>query len=508
MTPPVQRVKAEQAGASSNPASILLEAVGVSKAYGRVTVLDDVSVGFRSGEIHALLGENGAGKSTLVKILAGVTAPTEGEVRGPAHASGDVAMVFQELSVIPQLSVLDNLVLADRSRGVFVPYRRLQRQARTVLALTGLQAISLDRPVETLSLAEQQLLEIARGLMRDAKVLVLDEPTATLSDVEIRRVHEAARRLAEAGHAVLYITHRLAEVFQLAQRVTIMRSGRIVASDRTSAFEMHDIISHMLGRAHEAPAGASEAEEAGAAEPTLEVSGLTLSNRYKDVSFVGRRGRILALFGQVGSGADDVVRSLAGFSPPAIGSAVLQGFPLPLRSLTGTKRRGVTYVPADRATEGVFLNATVTDNVSSSALHRVSDFGILRKAKEKALAKSEAAKVRFSQARLDENVQAFSGGNQQKVAIARALACVPKLLLLSEPTRGVDIGARPDIYQSLRQIARQGVPVLVSTSDLVEIRELADEVITMYRGQVVGMHAVRMTDDAALLQNILQGAPA
>ena len=276
---------------SSGGTPVLLEAKGLSKAYGRVTVLDDVDVAFRGGEIHALLGENGAGKSTLVKILAGVTAPTKGEVLGPAHASHDVAMVFQELSVIPQLSVLDNLVLADRSKGVFVPYRRLSRRAREVLTLAGLQSVSLDRPVETLSLAEQQLLEIARGLMRDAKVLILDEPTATLSDVEIQRVHAAARRLAETGHAVLYITHRLGEVFQLADHVTIMRSGKIVASGSTRMFEMHDIISHMLGHAAHGPVDVSDNDDSLLESPTLEVSGLSLAAKFDDVSFLGRSGR-------------------------------------------------------------------------------------------------------------------------------------------------------------------------------------------------------------------------
>ena len=366
-----------------------------------------MSVQFRSGEIHALLGENGAGKSTLVKILAGVTAPTTGEVRGPAHLSGDVGIVFHELSVIPQLSVLDNLVLADRSNGMLVPYRRLRRQARNVLALAGLETVPLDRPVETLSLAEQQLLEIARGLMRDAKVLILDEPTATLSDVEIEPVHRAARRLAEAGHAVLYITHRLGEVFQLAHHVTIMRSGTLVASGPTRMFEMHDIISHMLGPGHIAPVNVVDSENSGCHSPTLVVSGLSLSARFNDVSFVGNRGRILALFGQVGSGADDVVRALAGLSPPMRGSAALQGFQLPLRSHLGTKRCGVAYVPADRATEGVFLNASVTDTITSSALKRVSKWWILQRKKEKALASSEAVKVHLAQSRLGEKVQTF-----------------------------------------------------------------------------------------------------
>lgn len=499
---------AKQSEPSLENDPILLEAAGITKIYGRVTVLDNVSVKFRSGEIHALLGENGAGKSTLVKILAGVIAPTSGEIRGPAHMNSDVAMVFQELSVIPQLSVLDNLVLADNSGGLFVPYRRMRRTARDVLAMVGLDDVSLSRPVETLSLAKQQLLEIARGLMRNAKVLVLDEPTATLSDVEIQLVYKVARRLAKAGHSVVYITHRLGEVFQLADRVSILRSGKVVASGPTENFEMHDVITHMLGHTQTPSLSIVEREDRDLGAPTLDVSGLSFGSRFNDISFVGNPGRILAIFGQVGSGADEVARTLAGLAPPSSGSVSLYGSDLPLQSYRQTKRHGVIYVPADRATEGVFLNASVTDNISSSALGRVSKWRILRRREEKKLAIGEAEKVHFTRTRLGENVQAFSGGNQQKVALARALACAPKLLLLCEPTRGVDVGARPDIYRSLRRLARQGVPIIVSTSDLLEIRELADDVITMYRGRIIGRHAVGRMDDTVLLSEILRGAAA
>lgn len=496
-------------GSSAERASAaLLHAAGLSKAYGGVTVLDCVDVEFRSGEIHALLGENGAGKSTLVKILAGVVTASGGEVRGPAHDAGDVAMVFQELSVVAQLSVLDNLALAARSGGLVVPYRKLRVRAREVLDTSGLVGVAFDRPVETLSLAQQQLLEIARGLIRDAKVLILDEPTATLSDVEIRRVHEVVRRMAEEGRSIVYITHRLGEVFQLADHVTIMRSGRVVAAGPTEAFQLSDVVSHMLGGNHIPQQKVSRARASTSGQAPIEVTGLSLRGRFDNVCFTGEHGRVLALFGQIGSGADDVVRALAGLCPPNAGQVNLHGSHLSLRSRAGTKRRGVAYVPADRATEGVFLNASVTTNITSSALKRVSDRSVLRRSKERAVAAEEAGKVRFDQKRLSEHTQAFSGGNQQKVAIARALAARPLLLLMSEPTRGVDIGARAEIYQSLRRMAEEGVLVVVYTSDIVEIRDLADDVMTLYRGRVVGNHVADGVSDAELITEILHGSAA
>ncbi|WP_193044312.1 sugar ABC transporter ATP-binding protein [Mycolicibacterium baixiangningiae] len=487
-------------------ASPLLAAESVSKKYGEVTVLQSVDVEFLAGEIHALLGENGAGKSTLVKILAGIIAPSGGRVVGPAY-DDDVAMVFQELSVVPQLSVLDNLALAGRANRWLVPYRRLRGRARQVLDAAGLTDVHLDRPVETLSLAQQQLLELARGLIRDAQVLILDEPTATLSDVEIRRVHTVTRNLAAAGHAVLYITHRLGEVMELADRVTILRSGRVAATGRRSEFTMPAIVEAMLGDAHTVVTKSVPNERDRDTSNMLELTGLTVEGRYEDVGFTARDGEIVALFGQVGSGADDVVRTLAGFLPPHRGSITLRGDALAVPSRVATKRRGIGYVPADRATEGLFLDTAVTFNMSSSALSRISGTQVLSRKRERELACEMADAVGFDRKRLDEDASAFSGGNQQKVAIARALAMQPQLLLMSEPTRGVDIGARAEIHQALRRLAAEHVLVVVYSTDIVEIRDLADRAVTMYRGRTVGSHWVDDTDETTLITEILHGEP-
>lgn len=480
----------------------------MSKSYGGVTVLDSVGIEISAGEVHALLGENGAGKSTLVKIIAGIIGADAGEVFGAAHDGGDVAMVFQELSVVPEMSVLDNLALAGRHRGIFVPYRRLKATAIQVLALAGLAGVDLDSPVATLSLAKRQLLEIARGLMVDAKVLILDEPTATLSDVEIERVHTVIKQLVARGHAIVYITHRLGEVFALADRITIMRAGKIVATGPTSRFRMPEVIGHMLGTDH-LPGEKAVAGRTGADGTTgLSVTGLSSLGHFADVTFDAPAGSVLSFFGQVGSGADELVKALVGLGELTAGTARFRGRPLGLRSRSQTQRDGIAYVSADRVTEGVFLDASVTTNISSGALSTVSDGPFLRGQKERALAGRMAAAVSLDRSRVRDRASAFSGGNQQKIAIARALATQPKVLVLNEPTRGVDIGARAEIYRSIRAMLRHDVIIVAYSSDIVEIRELADRVITMYRGRVVGEHWVEDIDDSALITEILNGSPS
>jgi ribose transport system ATP-binding protein len=487
---------------------VLLGAQALSKSYGGVTVLDDVTVSFRAGEVHALLGENGAGKSTLVKIIAGVIDADSGDIVGSAHEDDDIAMVFQELSVVPEMSVLDNLALAARSGRAFVPYKKIRAAASTALASAGLGDVDLSSPVATLSLARRQLLEIARGLIVDAKVLILDEPTATLSDVEIERVHTVIRQLVDRGHAIVYITHRLAEVFSLSDRITIMRSGRIAASGSTSEFQMKDVVSHMLGSDHVPGDKRSGARESADGLKVLRATGLGSLGLFRDISFEATSGSILALFGQVGSGADDVVKSLVGVCEVSEGSVSLGDAELALRSRSSTQRDGIAYVSADRVTEGVFLDASVATNVSSGALPRVSVRSVIRRGKELQLARDQAAMVSLDPGRIKEPAYAFSGGNQQKIAVARALATQPKVLVLNEPTRGVDIGARSEIYRSVRRLLEDDVIVIVYSSDIVEIRELADRVITMYRGDLVGEHWVDEIQDSALITEILNGGAA
>lgn len=497
-------VSKEHSSAAADP--VALGVRDLSKSFGGVAVLKTVSLELRSGEVHALLGENGAGKSTLVKVMAGVVPADSGEVYGTAHADGDVFMVFQELSVVPQMSVLDNLVLASRGRrGPFVPFRRLRRRAQECLARAGLGDVVLSRPVESLALAQRQLLEIARGLIADARVLILDEPTATLSDVEIAKVHHVARSLCAAGTSVVYITHRLGEVFEVADRVTVMRGGRVVAGGEVGAFDMPTLITEMLGAEHEQVHRPRTGTAAVTDGRLLQVRELSMAGRFGAFSAGFTAGEITAVFGQIGSGADDVARVLAGMNRRTDGAIELDGEPLRLGNRTVAQREGVSYISPDRVNEGVFLDATVAVNVSSGALQHVTKHRMISRAREREFARTMATRVALDPARVGEPVHAFSGGNQQKVAIARALAADPTVLILDEPTRGVDIGARSEIYRRIRALAEQGVIVVAYSSDIVEIRELADRVITMYRGAQVSSHLVSEVDDAQLMAEILHG---
>jgi ribose transport system ATP-binding protein len=508
--PPPRSHELSREGVSAVQAhDVRLRVRNITKSFGGVKALDDVSVSFHAGEVHALLGENGAGKSTLVKIIAGVLAADSGSVTTPSGSGADdVAMVFQELSVIPTLSVRDNLIMSlQRSRGFRVSRRRMEAQVRAALAEAGLQGLNPDLPVEVLPLAQRQLLEIARGLAADARTLILDEPTATLSDVEIERVHAVVRSLVAQGRSIVYITHRLGEVFTLADRITVMRSGQVVATGTTDEFDMNSVVTHMLGEEHTVAHSRYTKDLALSPQPrTLTAHGLTSAKRFVDVDLEARAGEVTALFGQIGSGADELVRALAGLAPTDSGEVLSDGVPVAHDSRARSQRHGVSYVSADRVLEGVFLSATVVQNVSSGALKSVSRGSVIRAGAEERLAREIAGQVAFDSSRVRMPVGALSGGNQQKIAIARALATKPRVLLLNEPTRGVDIGARAEIYRAIRALAASNVVVIVYSSDIVEVRELADTVITMFRGRRVAQHRVDDVTDSRILTDILHGA--
>lgn len=490
-------------------APVLLGARSLTKTFGGAYALRDVDIAFRAGEVHALLGENGAGKSTLVKSISGVIPPDSGEIYGDAYDRGDIAMVFQELSVVPTMSILDNLALAVReSTGALVSYRSIRARAVKCLRLAGLGDINLSLPAGVLSLAQRQLLEIARGLIANARVLILDEPTATLSDVEIRRVHQVIRELTHSGTAVVYITHRLGEVFDLSDRLTVMRAGAVVTSGETRNYTMDAVIAHMLGAAH-VPVEKKMINKAPRSDmASLAIDNATVLGSFSEVSLNVRAGEVTALFGQIGSGADTIARAVAGLVKMDRGAVTLDGRKLNLHSRVTSQREGIAYISPDRVHEGVFLDATVITNVTAGALSEVSLAGVLQRSREVALTRALAEQVAFDQHRIGEKVSAFSGGNQQKVAVARALATEPRVLVLNEPTRGVDVGARSEIYRRIRGLAEDGAIILVYSSDVLEIRELADVVVTLYRGGVIARHNVVDVDDARLVAEILRGEVA
>ncbi len=488
---------------------------GLSKRYGSVQALDRVDFELRAGEVMALLGENGAGKSTLVKVLAGLVEPDEGEIAvdgrpvtlypsSRSQASG-VAVVHQEYSSVPTMTVAENLVLGQSGVSRLWLPTTLNRRARGLLAQVGLEDLHPRTPVEQLTVAEMQLLEIARLLARDARILIFDEPTAALTDREIARVLDVIRRLAGEGRSIVYVTHRLAEVFRITDRVTVFRNGRSLAPRATSELDVDAVIGLMLGRELQTmfpPRGTV------AGEPLLEVEGLLAPGLAAPVSFTVRRGEIVGLTGQLGSGANAAVQAIAGRLPRAAGRVVVAGEEIVGRSRAVALRHGVGYCSADRKRDGIFANRSIRENLSSPWLDRVAGpGGWVSRARERERAVEIAQRFAIDTRRLTSTVATLSGGNQQKVAVGKWLGSEPKVLLLEEPTRGVDVGARAEIYTSLRRLCDAGLAIVVVSSDTAEVLGLCDTIATFYRGRLTSIAPYGERTEEDLAREVMHTAP-
>jgi ABC-type sugar transport system ATPase subunit len=477
-----------------NGAELLLSVRHASKSYGAVRALDDASIDLTSGEILGLCGHNGAGKSTLVKILTGQVRPDSGEIvmrgeqlemRNPLQAqSHGIVIVDQELSLAPDLSVEENLFLGNIDLSRVRRPGAIRRRARDLLARIGLD-VDPRSPVAGLSIGERQLIEIARLVGRDARVLVLDEPTATLSEKEIERVFAVARELVREGRSAIFVSHRLDEVLDLCDRVTVLRDGRVV-STRSSADIGHrqELIKMMIGK--ELPPPQRSDAVAVAAGSGAEVENLSVPPAVASFSHQIRGGQITGITGQIGSGTSQVLRALAGLEPDARGSFSLDGRRVKLGSPAAALRAGVAFASNDRKAEGLFLEKTVEDNLVATRLPRLSRAGFIRRRELRETARKLIDFVKVDRSRIDDTVEHFSGGNQQKIFLGRCLDRPDvKLLLLDEPTRGVDVSGRAEIHQLIRQAALAGVAVLFASTELDEILDLSDHVVTMFGGRIV-----------------------
>lgn len=485
----------------------LLDMVGISKSYGSVRALDDVSFNLRSSEVMALLGENGAGKSTLVKLLSGLVAPDAGTItlRGEptsfsnpqeAQAAG-IAVVQQELSLVPNLTVAENLFIGALDVKGLWTGKRLSQLAMPLLEQVGLADLNPRRYVSSLSVGEMQLVEIARLLGRNAEIFILDEPTAALSDVEIQRVLQVVRNLAASGRTIIYVTHRLGEVFEIADRATIFRNGKSMEPVPVADLTIDTLIERMLGR-HLGEMYPPKAESFGAVR--LEISGLKTTGLVDAVNLTARQGEIVGLAGQLGSGAPAVLRSIVGISFTSSGTVKVDGEDLTRCSRQKAISSGVGYCSDDRKRDGIFALQAVVKNFSSAAIKAVSTAGWLSGRREKALGRRVSEQFAFDTGRLSSNAGNLSGGNQQKVAVGKWLAIEPRVLLVEEPTRGVDVGARAEIYRNLRTLAEGGMTIVFSSSDLAEVHGLADTIATFYRGRLVRLAAASdLTDQQMML---------
>lgn len=485
----------------------------LAKSFGRVQALKDVSLSLADGEIRAVCGENGAGKSTLMKLLMGILRPDSGSIEidgavvsidnpGIAQRLG-VALVAQELSLAPHLSVLDNIWLGNRAVPFFHRRARFRERAEAALRLLGVE-YDLDLPVARLTIGQRQIVEIARLLVREARFLILDEPTATLSDVEIEHMMSALRRLKAQGKSVLYVTHRLGEVFEICDSVTVLRNGVDVGAFAVSDIDRRGLVETMLGRSFREMYPERLAQDHGA--QGLEIRDLNIPGVVAGLSLSAPRGSITCIAGQVGAGASFVTRALAGLVPGATGSVLLDGAVLPLGGLGNRAERNITFVSEDRAGEGIFRR-DVLENLMATRLADHARYGVLSWPSLRRAAAGLCAEVTVDPKRLRTNAFDLSGGNQQKLLFARALGRKePGLILINEPTRGVDVGAKAEIYRLLREFCRLGYVLLMTSSDLEEVVGISDAVVTMYRGRVVSTYGRDRIDMSQLLADITHPA--
>lgn len=470
----------------------VLELTGISKRFGAVQALQDVDLQLFGGEVHALVGENGAGKSTLVKILAGIHQPDTGRLRldgqeltlpGPALARDlGIAVIHQQPNLFPDLDVAENVFVGrlprNRIRGV--DWRELHRRAEKLFASLGVkQGVSV--PVRGLSVADQQLVEIAKALSVDARVLVMDEPTASLSSREVERLFTIMRQLRDRGVAVLFVDHRMEEVFEIADRVSVLRDGRHVITAAASDLTPDDAIRHMVGRRLES---LFPKENASIGEVALEVRGLARKGVFTDVSFEVRRGEILGLAGLVGAGRTEIARVLFGIDRADAGEVLVLGNPVTIKSPADAMRLGIVYVPEDRHEHGLVLDFSIAANVSLPIVKKLSRFLVIDRDHEEKLAGDYAKQLQIRATSVEQSAAGLSGGNQQKVVIAKWLATEPTVLLLDEPTHGVDIGAKAEVHRIISQLAAQGMAIILISSELPELLGMADRVLVLHEGRI------------------------
>ncbi|MDR8412319.1 sugar ABC transporter ATP-binding protein [Nonomuraea sp. 3-1Str] len=469
-----------------------LALAGVSKSFGAVRALRDVSIELHAGEAHALAGENGAGKSTLVKTLAGVHRPDQGRIllngepvvfSGPAGAQqAGVAVIYQEPTLFPDLSVAENIFMGRQPRRSLGRIDRAAMRAET-RELFGRLGVALDpgRPTRGLSIADQQLVEIAKALSRDARVLVMDEPTAALSGAEVARLFSVVEALREHGCAVLFISHRLDEIFALCQRVTTLRDGQWIASEPVAGLTHDDLVRRMVGR----DLGALyPKQEAAVGDVALRVERLTREGVFTDVSFEVRRGEIVALAGLVGAGRSEVARAIFGIDRWDAGTVTVDGRELPPGSPTAAMGAGLALVPEDRRQQGLVMEMSIERNIGLTGLRSLRRGPTISRRAERDRAADWAARLRLKFARLGDGVGVLSGGNQQKVVLAKWLATEPSVLVVDEPTRGIDVGTKAEVHRLLSELAGQGIAVLMISSDLPEVLGMADRVLVMREGRL------------------------
>jgi rhamnose transport system ATP-binding protein len=515
---------------SMRNAELVLRLTGLRKSYEAVRALRGVSFDLRAGEVHALVGENGAGKSTLIKAITGAVAPDDGriEVAGQAvpwmspheAAAAGIAAIYQQPALFPDLSVAENIALRVEQGGAwrFLHWNARRARARALLERIGAR-IDPDRVVDSLSMPEQQVVEIASAVGVEARIVIMDEPTASLGEREVASLFQAIAAMKEHGAGIIYISHRLEEIFALADRVTVLRDGESVGTYDASAVSRAELVRLMAGRAlaAEYAADSGDAEAMTSAKRTehrartekllLDRIGHAPSGVH-DVTLSVRAGEVLGLAGLVGSGRTELAEILFGLRPADAGTIRVDGEAVRLASPSDAIARGIAYVPEDRRRHGVVLDMSIAANTTLANLRSVSTLGLIDRGAERSLATSFVERLQIKASSVDAEVATLSGGNQQKVALARWLATRPAVLVLDEPTQGVDVGAKAEIHRLIGDLAADGLAVLVISSELPELLAISDRIAVMHAGTIAGVvDRAQATQDGILNLAFGHGAP-
>lgn len=477
---------------------MILKMKDITKRFPGVVALDHVNFELRRGEMHALVGENGAGKSTLMKILGGVYVPEEGEIEingkktvitKPIDAiANKVGVIYQEFNLVPTLDVAENMFLGrEKIKGMgHLCKSEMEKQAGEAMARLGVRDFDLQTKVKYMSVAMQQLVEIGKAVFDDIDILVMDEPTAVLTERETEGLFEIVQNLKTKGMSIIYISHRLEEVIRLCDRITVLRDGKIIETinNQNHDTEKDYIVSKMVGRelGNYFPLKITEASN----EVALEVRNLSKKGMYQDISFSAKKGEILGISGLVGAGRTEIMKSIFGIIKPDSGEILMEGKPVQIKNPSQAKKSGIALVPEDRKREGVVLGMSLKDNICLPNHDQICHFGHVNRKKRDELAGKYVVNLQIRPADAERQIKNFSGGNQQKGVIAKWLAAGPKVMILDEPTRGIDVGAKVEIYNIINSLAAEGVAVIVVSSELLELLGICDRILVINNGRISG----------------------
>jgi len=488
---------------------IFLRLKNISKAFPGVQALDKVTVDIQRGEVHAIIGENGAGKTTLMNIIFGALNADDGtmyindeevNIRKPKDALDcGVNMIFQEITLMLELTVAENIFidrLFQRSKMPFVRWKKLFKDSKEILERLDIQ-IDPKALVKDLSIGQQQLVEIAKAVSANIKIVIMDEPTSSLSGSETQKLFSIINQLKKQKVSVIYITHKLDEIFKIADRVTVLRDGKCIDTLYVTKTNKEELISLMVGRSIE---DVYVKEEYTKGEIILEVKNLNREEFFKNISFILRSGEILGFYGLVGAGRTELALSILGFYPLEGGEIYIKGNKVRINTPNDAILNGIGYLPEDRKTQSIFNTLTVKDNITVSNIKKYSDFSFIRKFKEINASNEYIQRLNIRTPSVYQMVVNLSGGNQQKVVLSRILDVKPKIMILDEPTRGIDVGAKAEVHQTIKELAGSGIGIMLISSEMPEILRIADRIITMRNGEITGDYIRDEVDQEVLLK--------